>query len=156
MRVGRVFNFLLTELQLKHNTLTRINYINLHVLSSVPTEAWADPQSVSMCGSPLRGGAGCSGRALLRTFCVYYGCGFRSRLCPPWVNEVNKTELHSNSSPAAGINTVLWPVGSLIKNSQFFVLPSLSSQDRQERTPYIQISRGRHQMVLRVVVYRNY
>lgn len=38
-----------------------------NVLSSVPTEAWADPQRDGMCGSPLRGGADFSGRALLRT-----------------------------------------------------------------------------------------
>lgn len=37
------------------------------VLSSVPTEAWADPHSDGMCGSPLRGGADFGGRALLRT-----------------------------------------------------------------------------------------
>jgi len=37
------------------------------VLSSVPTEAWADPQRDGMCGSPLRGGADWCGRALLRT-----------------------------------------------------------------------------------------
>jgi hypothetical protein len=36
------------------------------VLSGVPTEAWADPQRDGMCGSPLRGGADCGGRALLR------------------------------------------------------------------------------------------
>jgi len=41
------------------------------VLSSVPTEAWADPQRDGMCGSPLRGGADCGGRALLRTYLVY-------------------------------------------------------------------------------------
>lgn len=34
------------------------------VVGSVPTEAWADPQRDGMCGSPLRGGADCGGRAL--------------------------------------------------------------------------------------------
>jgi hypothetical protein len=44
-------------------------FLQLHVvLSSVPTEAWADPQRDGICGSPLRGGADCGGRALLRTF----------------------------------------------------------------------------------------
>jgi hypothetical protein len=47
---------------------------------------------------------------LATTFCVYDGCGFRSRLCPPWVDEVNKTKLHFRVSPAAGINTVLGAV----------------------------------------------
>jgi hypothetical protein len=51
---------------MKHKAMTRINYINLHVLSSVPTEVWADPQRDGMCGSPLRGGADYGGRALLR------------------------------------------------------------------------------------------
>jgi hypothetical protein len=37
------------------------------VVGSVPTEAWADPQRVSKCGSPLRGGADCGGRALPTT-----------------------------------------------------------------------------------------
>lgn len=41
------------------------------VLSSVPTEAWADPQRDGMCGSPLRGGADCGGRALLRMILVF-------------------------------------------------------------------------------------
>ena len=43
-------------------------------------------------------------RKLTPTFCVYDGCGFRSRLCPTWVDEVNKTKLHFRVSPAAGIN----------------------------------------------------
>lgn len=34
------------------------------VIGSVPTEAWADPQRVSMCGSPLRGGADCGGSGI--------------------------------------------------------------------------------------------
>lgn len=34
------------------------------VVGSVPTEAWTDPQRDGMCGSPLRGGADCGGRAL--------------------------------------------------------------------------------------------
>ena len=45
-----------------------------NVLSSVPTEAWADPQRGGMCGSPLRGGADFGGRALLRTN-EYLRCG---------------------------------------------------------------------------------
>jgi hypothetical protein len=39
-----------------------------------------------------------------------FNCGFRNRLCPPWVDEVNKTILHFRVSPAAGINTVLGAV----------------------------------------------
>ncbi len=56
-------------------------------------------------------------RPLPTTFCVYDGCGFRSRLCPPWVDEVNKTKLQIYRSPAAGINTVLWPVGFRLQSS---------------------------------------
>ena len=31
--------------------------------------------------------------------CVYDGCGFRSRVLSPWVNEIKKTKLHTNTSP---------------------------------------------------------
>jgi len=41
------------------------------VVGSVPTEAWADPQRDGMCGSPLRGGADCGGRALPTMYQVY-------------------------------------------------------------------------------------
>lgn len=35
---------------------------------------------------------------------------FEARLCPPWPNEIKKTKLYSNTSPAAGINFLLAPV----------------------------------------------
>ncbi|MFM7853711.1 MAG: hypothetical protein ACKO96_17765, partial [Flammeovirgaceae bacterium] len=62
------------------------------------------------------------------TLCVYDGCGFRSRHCPLWVDEVNKTKLHINLSPAAGINTVLATVGFrtlIVSRSLLFCQPLL-------------------------------
>lgn len=41
------------------------------VSGSVPTEALTDPQRDGMCGSPLRGGADCCGRALPLMKLVY-------------------------------------------------------------------------------------
>jgi hypothetical protein len=70
-------------------------------------------QSLKFCIPVNRNAHACTRhpiRPLAPTFCVYDGCGFRSRLCPPWVDEVNKTKLHFRVSPAAGINTVLCAV----------------------------------------------
>ena len=39
---------------------------------------------------------------------VYDGCGFRSCVLSPWPKRNIKTKLQINTSPAAGINTMLW------------------------------------------------
>jgi hypothetical protein len=36
---------------------------------------------------------------------------FEARLCPTWLNEIKKTKLYTNTSPAAGINFLLATVG---------------------------------------------
>jgi|GEM_PF-2473622 len=36
---------------------------------------------------------------------------FEARICPTWLNEIKKTKLYTYTSPAAGINFLLWPVG---------------------------------------------
>ena len=33
---------------------------------------------------------------------------FEARLCPTWLNEIKKTKLFTYTSPAAGINFLLW------------------------------------------------
>ena len=38
---------------------------------------------------------------------------FEARLCPTWVNEIKKTKLYTYTSPAAGINFLLWAVAGL-------------------------------------------
>jgi hypothetical protein len=35
---------------------------------------------------------------------------FEARLCPTWLNEIKKTKLYTYTSPAAGINFLLWLV----------------------------------------------
>ena len=51
--------------------------------------------------------------ALAITTCVYDGCGFRSCVLSPWPKRNIKTKLQINTSPAAGINTLL-PAGHFV------------------------------------------
>ena len=55
------------------------HFLTIHlVIGSVPTEAWADPQRVSMCGSPLRGGADCGGSGIAYNVSSVYGVNVAS------------------------------------------------------------------------------
>jgi hypothetical protein len=43
---------------------------------------------------------------------AYDGCGFLCRAFSHKPNEIKKTNLDNNTSPAAGISALLWAVGS--------------------------------------------
>jgi len=59
-------------------------------------------------------------QALPLTTRVYDGCGFRSCVMSHVPKRNIKTKLQINTSPAAGINTMLWPVAFLV-NLQFYL-----------------------------------
>lgn len=46
---------------------------------------------------------------LLPTFEFMTAAAFEARSCPTWQNEIKKTNLYTYTSPAAGINFLLWP-----------------------------------------------
>ena len=98
----------------------------------------ATVKQIEMLPSPVSKGAGnifsssisrpCAPAGLSHNVCVYDGCGIRSCVLSHVPKRNIKTKLQFNTSPAAGINTLLPACGvSLVNVSAVIFLPSPKS-----------------------------